>query len=124
MARKHPFPPEPDTKPEVPKATAVARASGPAPKSDRERAEAPTLPPPRLARGTGERPRDVRAANERTATGHGPGHATADRRSARESGRPSGVRARRPGPSTSPAATVDEVVADLSKDPRRDQDDD
>jgi hypothetical protein len=34
------------------------------------------------------------------------------------------VRARRSTRSSTPAATVDEVVADLSKDPRRERDDD
>jgi hypothetical protein len=39
-------------------------------------------------------------------------------------GRPSGVRGRRSAHPSIPAATVDEVVADLSKDPRRERDDD
>ncbi len=42
-------------------------------------------------------------------------------RSRREEGRVSGVQGVKPG---MPAATVDEVTADMSKDPRRERDDD
>jgi hypothetical protein len=38
--------------------------------------------------------------------------------------RRSGVRVRRPARSTAPAATVDEVVADMTRDPRREREDD
>ncbi len=69
------------------------RASGPAPKGKRARTEAPTQPPPKARRATG----------------------TA------EPPRNSGLRARKSdaGP---PRAEVDEVTADLSKDPRRERD--
>jgi hypothetical protein len=143
MARKHPFPPEPDTKPEVPKAGAAVRASGPALKSDRERSEAPTLPPPR-AEHSGAAARRIPSASRRpavrapatpppigerrTPTRRDDGSVGSDParagRHAEEPARASGVRARRSTRSSTPAATVDEVVADLSKDPRRDRDDD
>jgi hypothetical protein len=100
MSRKQRFPPEPATRPDArrPKVSA-GRTSAPAPKSTRERAEAPTLPPPRAVE------------NERVSKPH-------------EDARLSGMRSRRPRLPSSPAATVDEVVADLSKDPRRERDDD
>lgn len=99
MARKNPFPPEPDTKPDmrgskVPKSRRP-KESAPAPKSRRERSEAPTLPPPPGdgARASslppGDRVSDVRAVKGRLT-----------------------------------AATVDEVTADLSRDPRHERDDD
>jgi hypothetical protein len=103
MSQKRRFPQEPVTKPgsRRPKGP-VVRSSEPAPKSRRERAEAPTLPPPKVVK------------DERTSRPT-PGV---------EDGRHSGVRGRRPAPPSIPAATVDEVVADLSKDPRRERDDD
>jgi hypothetical protein len=78
------------------------RTSSPVPKSKRERAEAPTIPPPRMSK-------EERAAHDLD------GQVDA---------RPSGVRARKGARPSTPAATVDEVVADLSKDPRRERDDD
>ncbi len=98
MARKPRFPPEPTTQPDSvrPKGPATHR-SGPAPKDAREKSEAPTMPPPAGATGRpSARPR--RPAN-----------------------RESGVERRKP--TMLPAATVDEVTADMSKDPRRERDD-
>ena len=88
MARKNPFPSEPKTQPERRTKRPPARGprvSAPAPKSRRERAEAPTLPP-----GARSTPPD---APERVSD------------------------IRNVAPELQ-AATVDEVVADLSKDPR------
>jgi hypothetical protein len=89
MTPKQPFPPEPDTQPDV-------RGSGAAPKIKRDRSGASTVPPPTKAK---------KSAGPETKT--------------------SGIRSRRP-PSKSDAAgaTVDEVTADLSRDPRRERDDD
>jgi hypothetical protein len=92
MAKRNRFPPEPETQPDMSRPRTVARTSGAAPKSKRERAEVPTLPPPRAKRPT--RPAEPR---------------------------PSGVKPRNPRPSDGPSATVDEVTADLSKDPRRER---
>jgi hypothetical protein len=104
MSRKKGFPNEQDTKPGVarPKLPETRRSS-PAPKTKRELAEAPTLPPPPIEKEPATR-RSGRAA------------ATGDRNS--------GMRSRKPARSVHPSATVDEVTADLSKDPRREVDDD
>jgi hypothetical protein len=103
MSQKRRFTPEPVTKPATRRAKGpMVRSSSPVPKSKRERAEAPTLPPP----GKTKEERKVRVSDE-----------TAD-------ARPSGMRSRRATRSSTPAATVDEVVADLSKDPRRERDED
>jgi hypothetical protein len=110
MSRKQRFPPEPETRPDTrPSKDMAPRPSGPAPKSRRERAEAPTLPPPR-------------PGSERRATEPPVQAQTQDE--ARDATRSSGVRARRSPLPSVPAATVDEVVADLTKDPRRERDDD
>lgn len=93
MAKRNRFPPEPETQPDLSRPKAGARTSGPAPKSKRARAEEPTLPPPKSKRATV--PSMPRA---------------------------SGVKSRKPRASDVPAATVDEVTADLSKDPRRERD--
>ena len=100
MQRKERFPPEADTQPEVLRAKVLAaRRSERAPKKPDERAEKPTQPPPPPAeRGsTKQRIGDSRHSGMRTT--------------------------RRQGKST-PAATVDEVVADMSQDPRRERDED
>ena len=99
MARKPRFPPEPVTRPDsqMPRGP-VTHRSGPAPKDAREKSEAPTMPPP--ARESGRA-----AARSRRAEG----------------GRVSGMQNVKPD---MPAATVDEVTADMSKDPRRERDDD
>ncbi len=102
-ARKNPFPPEAPTNPDLsdepvtPRAGAVrggpARASGPAPKGQRDRSQAPTLPPPK-------------------------------KKSGKVDPRSSGVQSSRTGKRAAPeekGATVDEVVADLTKDPRRER---
>jgi hypothetical protein len=102
MARKERFPTEPDTVPKTPRAKTAARQSGPAPKSARERSEAPTLPPPPSER---------------------PPHAERQRRpTARriETPRASNIRTKKPA---MPAARVDEVTADLSRDPRTEKED-
>jgi hypothetical protein len=94
MPKKQPFPPEADTEPGD---RAATRQSGPAPKSKRERANAPTEPPPK-GRKTGGKAADTRT---------------------------SGVLSRKPskpGSNEAGGATVDEVVADLAKDPRRERD--
>ncbi len=93
MAKRNRFPPEPETSPGVTRKRPTARTSGAAPKSKRARAEAPTLPPPAPASKRGDKP-DTR---------------------------PSGMKARKPRTTDSPGATVDEVTADLSKDPRRER---
>ncbi len=95
--RKNPFPPEADTKPDLHSPKAAPRRpveSAPAPKAKRERSEAPTLPPP------AGKPRKRRTS---------------------AAPRESDVR---PVSDRMPAATVDEVTADLSNDPRRERDDD
>ena len=98
MARKPRFPTEPETRPDSrrPKAP-VTHKSGPAPKDVREKSEAPTLPPPREEEA--EQP---------------------TRKSGRAD-RNSGFRSTRHDIA---GATVDEVTADMSKDPRRERDDD
>jgi hypothetical protein len=103
MPRKKRFPPEGDTKPDAGRSRVLeGRRSSPAPKTKRELAEAPTLPPPPPIEESIPPTRPSGRAGERT----------------------SGVRARRPKVSEHPSATVDEVTADMSKDPRREADDD
>jgi hypothetical protein len=104
MPRKHPFPPETDTKPDM------QRPSAPAPKSKRARAEAETLPPPpKSHRGKEAKDaRDARAAK-----------AAATKSSGVHSRKPPAPRKK----DDAPGAAVDEVTADLSKDPRRERDD-
>src|SRR5258708_36578841 len=105
MPRKDRFPQEPDTipKPGASKtASKTARQSGPAPKGSRERSEAPTLPPPGREGATAQR-----SARGGAATRKGPNSRAASGRSVK-----GGM----------PAATVDEVTAALSNDPRRGQD--
>jgi|SRR5580704_15998144 hypothetical protein len=97
MARKPRFPTEPDTRPDSRRS--AARQSGPAPKDLRERSEAPTMPPP------GSKPPTPTEAPTRP------------RHGAKAS--VSGVRTGKPDVA---AATIDEVTADLSKDPRREND--
>jgi hypothetical protein len=99
MARKKGFPQEGDTKPGRPKPP-EPRRSGPAPSTKREASEAPTLPPPAIEEVPPTRP------------------------SGRAAARNSGLRSRKPATSDHPSATVDEVTADMSKDPRREVDDD
>jgi hypothetical protein len=101
MVRKKPFPPEADTRPDMQRPKVGPRHSGPAPKSARERAEADTIPPP------SEPPPPTKRS--------GPPAMKTQRRP-----RGSDVRDVEGGPA---AATVDEVTADLSKDPRREKDD-
>lgn len=104
MAKKDRFPPEHDTQPALRRAgtptTKMPRASGPAPTNRALAPDAPTEPPPRSKR---QKP--------------------AQRTSKPESARTSGVKSGRPGRAGPGGATVDEVVADLSRDPRREDDD-
>ncbi len=106
MARKQRFPPEPVTNPDVRRSKAPSPhspQSGRAPKEYRARAEAPTLPPPTLSPTV---PPPTRRAGK--------------------GGRPSRevhVSDVRPVGRDVAAATVDEVTADMSKDPRREKED-
>ena len=95
MPQRKPFPPESETRPNA-KAIA-ARQSSPAPKNAHQRSEAPTLPPP--SRSQGRKPSE----NESTVRTRGKSV--------------SNVRTARPVN----AATVDEVTADMSRDPRRER---
>jgi hypothetical protein len=97
MPRKPRFPPEPDTQPDSRRKKTPVHRSGPAPKSAREKSEAPTLPPPSKAQAKGPRSRRSEPVQ-----------------------RPSHNRAK----PDMPGANVDEVTADLSKDPRRERDED
>jgi hypothetical protein len=107
MPPKHPFKPEPVTKPATRRPPGpAARTSEAVPKDRRARAEAPTLPPPNAKK-------DDRSSRPPPGSIKTP-----------EEGRISGMRSRKPSRPLTSAATVDEVVADLSKDPRRERDDD
>jgi hypothetical protein len=117
MPRKNPFPPEADTKPEVRPSKGTGRQlpeSAPVPrgqagKNRKERSEAPTLPPPATAHGKG-------GQGDKSGKG-GQGAKGAKGQDRRRSGAP---RASDVRPTERMAsATVDEVTADLSKDPRR-----
>jgi len=90
--RKNRFPHETDTAPGAGKPH-TERTSGPAPKNKRERSEAPTLPPPPKSKRSKSPP---------------PRSSTV---------KPKGSRGRDSG-----GAEVDEVVADLTRDPRREKD--
>ena len=95
MAKKNRFPPEAETQPGASSRSSIGRNSGPAPKSKRERSEVPTQPPP---------PKSKRAKPTEQKT--------------------SGIKSRRPRAPDATGeggASVDEVVADLSKDPRRER---
>jgi|HubBroStandDraft_4_1064222.scaffolds.fasta_scaffold40544_4 hypothetical protein len=101
MVRKKRFPPEHDTRPDLKRAkVATTHHSGPAPKSVRMRAEAETIPPP-----SEPPPPTKRSGRPAPKTERRP--------------RVSDVREVERGPH---AATVDEVTADMSKDPRREKD--
>ncbi len=108
MARKERYPPEPETKRDHKRPASTARQSGAAPKSDRERAEAPTEPPP--------------AGHNLQRSPLVPRSPPVPRRSSEV--RPAEATTRRGSRRPSAAATVDEVVADMSKDPRRERDGD
>jgi hypothetical protein len=100
MTRKPRFPPEPDTRPDARRSKRPsAHRSGPAPKDARARSEAPTLPPPGKSAPKG--------SSRPARSGPVP--------------RDSSVQKVKPD---MPAATVDEVTADLSRDPRAEQDED
>ena len=107
MQRKEHFPPEADTQPDVLHAKILAaRQSGRAPKKPDGRAELATEPPP---------PRKPSAKKDARP-------AQAERKG--DEARLSVLRARRGANKGSTAATVDEVVADMSQDPRREHDED
>jgi hypothetical protein len=101
MQRKKTFPPEPDTQPDG------RRVSGRAPKSKRAASEAVTVPPPRAAATSDSKGKTSRPQARKASSGTGDKHDKRDKggRSTGEAG-----------------ATVDEVTADLSRDPRREQD--
>jgi hypothetical protein len=107
MPPKQPFTEEPVTKPATRRPPAPGtRTCGAAPKDRRTRAEAPTMPPPNAAKdGRSSRPPPDAIVTP-------------------TEGRISGLRARKPTRPLTSAATVDEVVADLSNDPRRESDND
>jgi hypothetical protein len=94
MAKRNRFPPEADTQPDMLQSKGP-RTSGAAPKG--KRPSATTAPPPKSTR-------DGKGASRRP-----------------DATRNSGVKSRRPRSSDKHAAVVDEVTADLSKDPRRDK---
>ena len=137
MQRKNYFPPEADTQPDVLRAKLLARRSDKAPKGTASRlttppsadvpssrrdarSEAPPRVSPVLAKA-----REGSSANPRLTAR--PSADAPPRRTLRSEGPPradngaSGIRARRPR-SDRPAACVDEVVADLSHDPRHEPD--
>jgi hypothetical protein len=103
MAKRNRFPPEPDTEPELQRPKPGVRTSGAAPKSRRHNES--TLPPPKSTRGGV------------------PSKTTGKKTSKPDATRTSGVKSKRPRSGSTSGAVVDEVVADLSKDPRRDKDD-
>jgi hypothetical protein len=115
MPRKPRFPPEPETRPDLHRLKGPkAHRSGPAPKDARERSEAPTLPPPRNSTPA---PRKSTPAPRKST----PAKGAARPRRSEPAGRNSGIQKLKP---EMPAATIDEVTADLSKDPRREHEDD
>jgi hypothetical protein len=102
MAKRNRFPPEPDTEPELQRSKPGVRTSGAAPKGKRHSES--TLPPPKST--------------------HGGGAKTAGKKTNKpDATRTSGVKSKRPRSGGTSGAVVDEVVADMSKDPRRDKDD-
>jgi hypothetical protein len=112
MARKQPpFPPEATTRPDH-KSQDRARRSGPPPARGnlatkrRPASEVPTLPPPPPSSDQGRHARDSGRAG-RDETPKTPKVSSAVRPKARTS---------------TPAANVDEVTADMRKDPRREDD--
>jgi hypothetical protein len=106
MHRKERFPPEADTQPDILRAKALAaRQSGVAPKNGAHEVETPAAGPTSKTAGL---------KSQRAATARRGGD---DSRSAA----PRARRKLRPGV---PSAAVEEVVADLSQDPRREQDED
>ena len=108
MPRKKPFPPEADTEPDLRRGKAARPESGPAPKGSHERMEPGTDPPPARARGQGgsTKPPPAAARDTKPPRRSGPTHLSSTKQNRRG------------------AATVDEVTADLSKDPRRERDGD
>jgi hypothetical protein len=104
MPRKQPFPPETYADPGMRAAPGAPRQSGPAPKGRRERPLPSTVPPPKHRKG-GTKGADTKPSPTKAPDARG---SAAQRRKGSKDG--------------TAGATVDEVVADLSKDPRRERD--
>jgi hypothetical protein len=129
MQRKNYFPPEADTQPDVLRAKLLARRSDKAPKGPASRL---TTPPSAGVPSSRRDPRSEAPPKVSPVVAKAPKGSSANRRTLRAEALPradngaSGIHARRPradGPrSDAPAASVDEVVADLSHDPRHDPD--
>jgi hypothetical protein len=117
MQRKERFPPEADTQPDLHQAKVLtSRRSGMAPKNPHDQGE----PPVRAADAAGHGPEGrLRRPSQRLRRDAQPPGAAAP---AADDTRPSGLRSRRGARRDPAAATVDEVVADLSQDPRRERD--
>lgn len=122
MPKRDRYPQEADTEPGAKK----PGTSGPAPKR-RHGESAPTMPPPAAPQRP---PPSRRSTQKMPATRPSPaarpgGNVTARpaaRRDIETDPRRSTMRRRKARGSDAPGATVDEVVADLSKDPRREDD--
>jgi len=105
MNKKNPFPPEADTQPAMRRPRGATTTKMPATR-------------PRAAGTGGER--DPRARpTERPPKASGAERKRKESSRPREGARTSGVKPRRSTDSDRAAAVVDEVVADLSRDPRR-----
>jgi hypothetical protein len=108
MTKKNPFPSEADTQPAVRRPRRATTTKMPAAH-------------PRAAGAAGED--DPRARpTERPPKASGAERKRKDASRSRLGTRRSGVEPRRPGDSDRAGAIVDEVVADLSRDPRREED--
>ncbi|HEY8086781.1 MAG TPA: hypothetical protein VIF09_03030 [Polyangiaceae bacterium] len=107
MKRKERFPPEATTDPDIRRPKETPRQSGPAPRSKRSQ---PSTQPPPLRNKKGDKAPPT------------PRKSVQPRKPAEP--RTSGMRSRKPASSEHPAATIDEVTADMSRDPRRERDDD
>jgi hypothetical protein len=103
MAKRAPFPPEPVTRPDLGKGRRrTSDGSGLNPQRSHERSAPSTAPPPAPDESAGETPEGAGLP-----------------RAPRGSGKTSNVRPRKRALSS---ATIDEVTADLSKDPRSEDD--
>jgi hypothetical protein len=108
MPKRDRFPHEAETEP----GTKKPGTSGPAPKRKHSQS-APTIPPPSSSRGAPPSSRRAPTARPTTRT-------PAVR--AKTTPKTSAIKKRKPHESDIPGATVDEVVADMSRDPRREKD--
>jgi hypothetical protein len=110
MAKRAPFPPEPVTRPDLGKGRRrPSDGNGLNPQRSHERSVSSTAPPPAPDESADE------SADETGETSQRVGFP----RAARGSGKASNVRPRKRALSS---ATIDEVTADLSKDPRSEDD--